>query len=131
MRSSFPLRSINVWAKHIHALILQILEETLSYFKHHSIEVFKDNMHVKFFQTSALLLQLVVETMINVLIAQKKLLNVAHGWHTDYVANYLQLQARTRSCWQPKEKGGISGLLCPGLNLVLLCLGSSSRASGP
>ncbi len=45
--------------------------------KHHSIEAFKDNMHVKFLQISALLLQLVVETMIDAIITQKKRLNEA------------------------------------------------------
>ena len=45
--------------------------------KHHSSEAFKDNMHVKLLQTSALLLQLVVETMINAIISQKKCLNEA------------------------------------------------------
>ena len=45
--------------------------------KHHSIEAFKDNMHVNFLQTSALLLQLVVETMIDAIITQKKWLNEA------------------------------------------------------
>ena len=45
--------------------------------KHHSIEAFKDNMHVKLLQTSALLLQLVVETMIDAIITQKKCLNEA------------------------------------------------------
>ena len=48
--------------------------------KHSSIEAFKDNMHVKFLQTSALLLpvlQPVVETMIDAIITQKKWLNEA------------------------------------------------------
>ena len=40
--------------------------------KHHSIEAFKDNMHVTLLQTSALLLQLVVETTIDAIITQKK-----------------------------------------------------------
>ena len=44
---------------------------------HHSIEAFKDNMHSKFLQTSALLLKLVVETMIDAIITQKKWLNEA------------------------------------------------------
>jgi len=43
-----------------------------SHHKHHSIEAFKDNMHVKLLQTSALLLQLVVETTIDAIITQKK-----------------------------------------------------------
>ena len=45
--------------------------------KHHSIEALKDNMQVELLQTSALLLQLVVETMIDAIITQKKCLNEA------------------------------------------------------
>ena len=45
--------------------------------KHHLSEAFKDNMHVKFLQISALLLQLVVEAMIDAIITQKKWLNEA------------------------------------------------------
>ncbi len=57
--------------------------------KHHSFEAFKDNMHVKCSQISALLLQLVVETMIHAIITQKKWLNEAlttqklHRSHVD------------------------------------------------
>ena len=61
-------------------LYLPVLEETercSSQTKHHSSEAFKDNMHVKLLQTSALLLQLVVETMIDVIITQMKWLNEA------------------------------------------------------
>jgi hypothetical protein len=39
--------------------------------KHHSSEALKDNMHVKLLQTSALLLQLAVETRIDAIITQK------------------------------------------------------------
>ncbi len=64
--STFMLLSSRFWKKPKDA-----------YHKHHSVEAFKDNMHVKFLQTSALLLQLVVETMINAKITQKKWLNEA------------------------------------------------------
>ena len=45
--------------------------------KHHSSEAFKDDMHVKILQISTLLLQLVVETMIDAIITQKK-------WHLQF-----------------------------------------------
>ena len=45
--------------------------------KHYSSEAFKDNMYVELLQTSALLLQLIVETMIDAIITQKKWLNEA------------------------------------------------------
>ena len=64
--SAFMLLSSRFWKKPKDA-----------HHKHHSIEAFKDNMHVKFLQTSALLLQLVVETMIYAIITQKKWLNEA------------------------------------------------------
>ena len=38
------------------------------YHKHHSIEVFRVNVHVKFFESNALLLQHVVQTMVNAII---------------------------------------------------------------
>jgi hypothetical protein len=47
--SAFMLLSSRFWKKPKDA-----------HHKHHSIEAFKDNMHVKVLQTSALLLQLVV-----------------------------------------------------------------------
>jgi hypothetical protein len=59
--STFMLLSSRFWKKPKDA-----------HHKHHSIEVFKHNMHVKVLQTSALLLQLVVETMIDAMISQKK-----------------------------------------------------------
>ena len=64
--STFMLLSSRFWTKlkNIHH-------------KHHSVEAFKDSMHVKFLQISALLLQLVVETMIDAIITQKKWLNEA------------------------------------------------------
>ena len=66
--SAFMLLSSRFWKKPKDA-----------HHKHHSIEAFKfkDNMHVKFLQTSALLLQLVVETTIDAIITQKKCLNEA------------------------------------------------------
>ena len=64
--SAFMLLSSRFWKKPKDA-----------HHKHHSIEAFKDNMHVKLLQTSALLLQLVVETMIDAIITQKKWLNEA------------------------------------------------------
>ena len=48
-----------------------------AYHKHHSIEVFRVNMHVEFLETNALLLQHVVETMINAVITLKKWLDKA------------------------------------------------------
>ena len=62
--SAFMLLSFRFWKKPKDA-----------HHKHHSSEAFKDNMHVKLLQTSALLLQLVVETMIDAIISQKKWLN--------------------------------------------------------
>ena len=59
--SAFMLLSSRFWKKPKDA-----------HHKHHSIEAFKDNMHVKVLQISALLLQLVVETMIDAIITQKK-----------------------------------------------------------
>ena len=64
--SAFMLLSSRFWKK---------LKD--AHHKHHSIEAFKDNMHVKLLQTSALLLQLVVETTIDAIITQKKWLNEA------------------------------------------------------
>ena len=64
--SAFMLLSSKFWKKPKDA-----------HHKHHSIEAFKDNMHVKLLQTSALLLQLVVETTIDAIITQKKWLNEA------------------------------------------------------
>ena len=64
--SAFMLISSRIWKKPKDA-----------HHKHHSSEAFKDNMHVKLLQTSALLLQLVVETMIDAIITQKKCLNEA------------------------------------------------------
>ena len=79
--------------------------------KHHSNEAFKDNMHVEFFQLSALLLQLVVETMIDAIITQKKMLNKAlttqklHRKHIDTIEQStdepvleLLLNAQRSSC---------------------------------
>jgi len=78
VRLSSSSRS-NVWAGHIHAHIFQIQEEIKSFFyhKHHSINTFKDNVHVKVLQTYALLHQLVVETINDSIITQKKWLNEA------------------------------------------------------
>ena len=64
--SAFMLLSSRFWKKPKDA-----------HHKHHSIEAFKDYMHVMFLQTSALLLQLVVETMVHAIITQKKWLNEA------------------------------------------------------
>ena len=48
-----------------------------AYHKHHSIEVFRVNMHVQFLESNALLLQHVVETMIDAVITRKKWLDKA------------------------------------------------------
>jgi len=64
--SAFMLLSSRFWKKPKDA-----------HHKHHSSEAFQDNMHVMLLQTSALLLQLVVETIINATITQKKWLNEA------------------------------------------------------
>ena len=64
--STFMLLSCRFWKKPKDA-----------HHKHPSIEAFKDNMQVELLQTSALRLQLVVETMIYAIITQKKWLNEA------------------------------------------------------
>ena len=83
VRLSSPSDSTNDWAKPImccpfvpvSSRFCQLLENACH--KHHSIEVFRVNMHVRFPETNALLLQHVVETKINAKITRKKWLNKA------------------------------------------------------
>jgi len=63
--------------------------------KHHSIEVFRVNVHVWFLETNALLLQNVVETKIDSKITRKKWLNKTfttqkpHRNHLEQLNNQL------------------------------------------